>query len=67
MTEASISEIVAAAAVAFFVGMTGLLIRRRRKHLKLVVRVVDETDRDMISFLESLVQAGELTPIAMRS
>ena len=34
MTEATVSEIIAAAAVAFFVGMTALLIKRRRKHLK---------------------------------
>jgi hypothetical protein len=67
MTEATISEIIAAAAVAFFVGMTTLLIKRRRKHLKLVVRVVGQDDHQMLSFLEQLVQSGDLVAVPIAS
>jgi hypothetical protein len=67
MTEATVSELIAAAAVAFFVGMTALLIKRRRKHLKLVVRVVGEHDQKMLAFLEQLVERGELVAVPMAS
>jgi hypothetical protein len=67
MTEATISEIIAAAAVAFFVGMAAVLIKRRRKHLKLVVRVVGQDDCQMLTFLEQLVQRGDLVAVPMAS
>ena len=63
MTETTVSEVIAAAAVAFFVGMTALLIKRRRKHLKLVVRVVGEDDQLMLDFLEQMVQSRELVAV----
>jgi len=63
MTETTLSELIATAAVAFFVGMTALLIQRRRKHLKLVVRVVGAEDQSMLDYLEQLVECRELVPV----
>ncbi len=58
----SISEAVSGLALAVVVGLMGVLVNRRRKHLRLVVRVLDESDQDMVSFLNQLVSSGELTP-----
>lgn len=43
-------------------GMAAALVSRRRKHLRLVCRVVDQKDRKIIGFLDDLIQNGQLTP-----
>jgi hypothetical protein len=58
----SISEVVSGLALAVVVGLMGVLVNRRRKHLKLVVRVLEEKDEDMVRFLNQLVSSGQLTP-----
>ena len=57
----SISEVVSAAFLAAAVGLMGILVSRRRKHLKLVVRVLDQKDQGMVDFLEHLVASGQVT------
>ena len=57
-----ISEVVSGLALAVVVGLMGVLVNRRRKHLKLVVRVLEEKDEDMVSFLNQLVSSGQLKP-----
>lgn len=44
------------------VGMAAVLVARKRKHLKLVCRVIDQQDHRIISFLDQLVSSGQLTP-----
>jgi hypothetical protein len=56
----SISEVVSGLALAVVVGLMGVLVNRRRKHLKLVVRVLEEKDEDMVTFLNQLVSSGQL-------
>ena len=58
----SITEVVSAFFLATAIGMMGVLVNRRRKHLRLVVRVLDEKDRDLVGFLDKLVASGQLTP-----
>jgi len=58
----SISEVVSGLALVVVVGLMGVMVNRRRKHLKLVVRVLEEKDEDMVSFLNQLVSSGKLTP-----
>jgi hypothetical protein len=58
----SISEIVSGLALAVAVGLMGALVNRRRKHLKLVVRVLDQKDQHLVDFLNQLVSSGQLTP-----
>jgi hypothetical protein len=58
----SISEVVSGVALVVVVGLMGVLVNRRRKHLKLVVRVLDEKDQHMVDFLNQLVQSGQLAP-----
>lgn len=48
------------AVVAF--GLFGVLVHRKRKHLRLVVRVLDQKDQGMVNFLQGLVSSGELQP-----
>jgi hypothetical protein len=43
-------------------GLMGVLVSRRRKHLKLVVRVLDQGDREMVDYLNQLVRSGQLSP-----
>jgi len=57
----TVSEIVSATLLVVAVGLMGILVHRRRKHLKLVVRVLDQKDAHMVAFLENLVQSGQLT------
>ena len=57
----NISEVVSAAFLTVAVGLMGILVNRRRKHLKLVVRVLDQKDLGMVNFLDHLVQSGQLT------
>ena len=61
----TISEVVSAAVLVVAVGLMGVLVDRRRKHLKMVVRVLDQKDHNMIDFLNQLVQSGELKPAAV--
>jgi hypothetical protein len=58
----SISEVISVGLLAVAVGLMGALVSRRRKHLKMVVRVLDEKDRDMVDILNQLVQSGQLQP-----
>jgi hypothetical protein len=58
----SISEVVSGLALAVVLGLMGVLVNRRRKHLKMVVRVLDQNDQDMVDFLSQLVSSGQLTP-----
>jgi hypothetical protein len=58
----SISEVVSGLALAVVLGLMGALVNRRRKHLKMVVRVLDQNDQDMVDFLNQLVSSGQLTP-----
>ncbi len=44
------------------VGLFGVLVSRKRKHLRLVVRVLDQKDHNMVDFLQQLVNSGELQP-----
>ncbi len=55
----SITGVVAVAALGLF----GVLVARKRKHLRLVVRVLDQRDQRMVSFLDQLIQSGELAPV----
>jgi hypothetical protein len=57
----SISELVSATFLAVAAGLMGILVHRRRKHLKLVVRVLDQKDHKMIAYLDHLVQSGQVT------
>jgi len=57
-----ISEVVSGLALAVVVGLMGVLVNRRRKHLKLVVRVLEEKDEHMVQFLNGLVSSGQLKP-----
>ncbi|HUY36757.1 MAG TPA: hypothetical protein VMV69_28745 [Pirellulales bacterium] len=58
----SVSEVVQTVLMAAAVALLGTLIARRRQHLKLVVRVIDRDDLDMVQFLDQLVGRGELVP-----
>jgi hypothetical protein len=44
-------------------GLMGVLIARRRAHLRLVVRVIGEPDHKLIGFLDNLVQNGKIAPV----
>jgi hypothetical protein len=57
-----ISEVVSGLALVVVVGLMGVLVNRRRKHLKLVVRVLEEKDEQMVKFLNDLVSSGKLAP-----
>lgn len=46
-------------------GMAGVLVARRRAHLRLVVRVIGEPDHKLIDYLDRLVQDGKLAPAAL--
>jgi hypothetical protein len=56
----TVSEIVSATLLVVAVGLMGILVHRRRKHLRMVVRVLDHKDAKMVSFLEHLVQTGQV-------
>lgn len=43
-------------------GMAAVLVSRKRRHLKLVCRVIDQKDQRVIGFLDQLIQNGQLTP-----
>jgi hypothetical protein len=58
----SISEVIQTVLMAAAVGLLGTLIARRRQHLKLIVRVIDRNDYDLVQFLDQLVARGELVP-----
>lgn len=58
----SISEVVSGVLLVAAVGLMGVLVSRRRKHLRLVCRVLDQKDHDMIDFLNGLVASGQLQP-----
>lgn len=58
----TVSEVVSGAFLVVVVGLMGVLVSRRRKHLKLVVRVLDQRDGEMVNFLNQLVSSGQLAP-----
>jgi hypothetical protein len=43
-------------------GMAAVLVARKRKHLKLVCRVIDRNDHRIVGFLDQLVASGQLAP-----
>jgi len=54
----AVTSLILVAAVA----MMGVLIARRRKHLRSIANVLDSKDLPMADFLDQLVQSGELVP-----
>jgi hypothetical protein len=58
----TVAEAISGVVLAVAVGMMGVLVSRRRKHLRLVVRVLDQRDQHLLDFLDQLVQSGELKP-----
>jgi hypothetical protein len=58
----TVSEVVSGVFLVAVLGLMGVLVSRRRKHLKLVVRVLDQSDREMVDFLNQLVRNGQLAP-----
>lgn len=58
-----VSGAVSVAVTAMLIGMVGILVARKRKHLKLVVRVVDQKDQKLIGFLDHLIESGQLSPV----
>jgi hypothetical protein len=58
----SITEGIAGIVAVVALGLFGVLVARKRKHLRLVVRVLDHKDQNMVNFLEQLVASGELQP-----
>jgi len=58
----TVSEVVSGIVLAVAVGLMGVLVSRRRKHLRLVVRVLDQRDQHMLELLDRMVQSGQLTP-----
>lgn len=57
-------EVISVVVAAVVFGLVGVLVARRRQHLRLVVRVLDYRDQKVIGFLDHLVQNGQLTPVS---
>jgi hypothetical protein len=62
----TVAEVISGVVLAVAVGMMGVLVSRRRKHLRLVVRVLDKRDQHLLDFLDQLVENGQLTPVPAR-
>lgn len=58
------SSAVSVVLTALVFGLMGVLIARRRQHLRLVVRVIDRNDHKLVNFLDELIGSGRLTPAA---
>ena len=58
----TISEAITGFVAMVAIGLFGVLVHRKRKHLKLVVRVLNQRDENMVHFLHELVNNGELRP-----
>jgi hypothetical protein len=58
----SISEAIQVVFIGAAFALLGILVSRRRQHLRLVVRVIDSKDQELIGFLDDLVTRGELAP-----
>jgi hypothetical protein len=58
----TISEVITGVLAVVAIGLFGVLVNRKRKHLRLVVRVLDQRDDNMVHFLQGLVSHGELKP-----
>ena len=43
-----VSGVVSVAVTGLLIGLVGVLVARKRKHLKLVVRLVDQKDQKLI-------------------
>lgn len=56
------SEVLSVALTAMAISLMGVLIARRRAHLRLVVRVIGEPDHKLIGYLDHLLQDGRLAP-----
>jgi hypothetical protein len=56
----TISEAITGVVAVVALGLFGVLVARKRKHLRLVVRVLDQKDLNMVEFLHGLVHSGEL-------
>jgi hypothetical protein len=57
-----VTEVASGITLALAIGLMGVLINRRRKHLRRVVRVLDTKDMHLADFLNGLVQSGQLQP-----
>ena len=57
-----IADVITGVFVFMTFGLFGVLVARKRKHLKMVVRVLEEKDQNMVEFLQGLVNSGELQP-----
>lgn len=62
-----VSGIVSGLFTAALLGMAAVLVARKRKHLKLVCRVIDESDHKLLGFLDQLVATGQLEPAPVAS
>ncbi|HTI49646.1 MAG TPA: hypothetical protein VL475_01795 [Planctomycetaceae bacterium] len=60
-----VSGLVSGLFTVALLGMAAVLVARKRKHLKLVCRVVDKNDYRIIGFLDQLVATGELAPASV--
>lgn len=58
-----VSGVVSVAVTGLLIGLVGVLVARKRKHLKLVVRLVDQRDQKLISFLDHLIESGQLNAV----
>lgn len=58
------AELVSAVVAVAVFGLVGVLVARRRQHLRMVVRVLDYRDQKVIGFLDHLVQNGQLSPMS---
>ncbi|MBS0262323.1 MAG: hypothetical protein JSS02_10265 [Planctomycetes bacterium] len=58
----TISEMITGAFAFMAFGLFGVLVARKRKHLKMVVRVLEQKDENLVEFLQGLVKSGELQP-----
>ncbi|MSR60761.1 MAG: hypothetical protein EXS05_24495, partial [Planctomycetaceae bacterium] len=55
-----VSGVVSGILTVALLGMAAVLVSRRRKHLRLVCRVIDHKDQRLLSFFDQLIERGEL-------
>lgn len=59
-----VSNVISGVLTVALLGMAAVLVSRRRKHLRLVCRVIDQKDQRLLSFFDQLIERGELVPVA---
>jgi hypothetical protein len=57
-----VSGVVSSLLTVVVLGMAAALVSRKRKHLKLVCRVIDHKDHKVLGFLDQLIESGQLAP-----